>query len=55
MRYGYECKNEKCEIRKITIEKPMSESDRIEHCKECGKVLSRVYNVGIATGDGFKK
>lgn len=54
MRYAYECNNEKCDMKKITIEKPMSESGRVEYCSKCKHVLSRVYSLGISTGDGFK-
>ena len=37
------------------IDKPMSESDRLEHC-QCGAVLKRVYNTAsIKTNDGVKK
>lgn len=51
MRYDYECKE--CST-KETIDKPMAESSREEYCKECGELLSRIYSVGISTGDGYK-
>lgn len=52
MTYAYICP--KCN-KEHNISKPMSDSDRIEHC-ECGEVLKRIYNTAsIKTNDGVKK
>lgn len=52
MTYIYTCQN--CN-KEILINKPMSESDLVEHC-DCGAVLKRVYeSLSIKTSDGVKK
>lgn len=52
MIYAYICPH--CN-KETTIDKPMSESDRVEHC-ECGEVLKRVYgSPSVITADGYKK
>lgn len=38
--YDYKCS--KCE-KVVTITKPMSESKKEEHCKECGEKMQRVF------------
>ena len=53
MVYLYECK--KCE-KEIQVDKPMSESDCVEHCHICGSVMDRVYSApSINTADGTKR
>jgi len=53
MRYLYECK--KCN-KTITINKPMSESSKEEHCDTCDSVIERIFVApSIGTNDGFKK
>lgn len=53
MTYVYKC--EHCG-KEITINKPMSESDRKEFCEICENELKRIYTAGsILTGDGFKR
>jgi len=56
--YGYTCENTDCKNNKVkvTINKPMMESSRIEYCKVCGVELKRDYSSGasIKTGDGVK-
>lgn len=52
MIYAYICTN--CN-KEHTINKPMNQSDRIEHCG-CGAVLKRVYeSPSVITADGYKK
>lgn len=53
MEYVYKCPH--CN-KETVISKPMSQSDRIEHCEICESILQRVYNApSIATADGIKK
>ena len=53
MRYTYKCPH--CE-KEVTIEKSISNSDRVEHCAICESELKRVWIAPtITTGDGFKK
>ena len=53
MTYNYKCCL--CGIDAVIV-KPMSESDRVEHCEICESELTRVFTSGsIITGDGFKK
>ena len=53
MIYNYKCP--KCN--KVTkIEKPMSESGKLEKCSVCNGVMNRVYDApSISTGDGMKR
>jgi len=51
MKYEYECK--KCN-KKVSIDKPMSESSKKEYCPDCKEEMSRVFSLGIKTSDGFK-
>ena len=58
MKYNYKCINEKCVAgnKVVSIEKPMSESGKVELCKSCSKDLVRQFTVpSISTGDGFKR
>ena len=58
MRYNYRCNNEECTSYDVvvSVEKPMSESSKIELCRKCNSVLTRQYSVpSIGTSDGFKK
>ena len=53
MTYKYECKS--CEIVSL-IDKPMSESGRVEICPVCKSELKRVWeSSAIKTGDGMKR
>ena len=53
MRYLHKCPH--CKI-EVIIEKPINESNRVEHCAICKNELKRVYEAkSIATADGFKK
>lgn len=57
MKYLYKCTNDKCSEnqKEVTVDKPMSESSREEHCEVCKKSLTREYKLGgITTGDGTK-
>lgn len=52
MRYLYKCPH--CE-KEVTIEKPISESNRVEYCDICESELNRVWIAPtITTGDGLK-
>ena len=52
MTYNYVCP--KCTMQS-TISKPMSESDRVEHCELCKGELKRVWEVpSIKTADNIK-
>jgi predicted nucleic acid-binding Zn ribbon protein len=52
MKYSYKCEN--CE-KKTIIEKPMSESGRVEFCEICENELKRVYEpTTVVTADGIK-
>jgi hypothetical protein len=53
MRYLHKCPHYKIEV--IT-EKPINESNRVEHYVICENELKRVYEVmSINTSDGFEK
>ena len=57
MRYNYKCVNDKCNDKDkvVVVDKPMSESNRVELCSSCTEVLNRIYSIsGIKTGDGIK-
>ena len=58
MIYNYKCNNEECSKhgKDQPINKPMSESSKVEYCTECGEELKRDYSGGasIKTGDGTK-
>ena len=55
--YKYKCTNNSCTItgKVKEINKPMTESSKIEICPICNAVLQKVFSVGaIKTGDGVK-
>ena len=55
MRYLYKCNNNKCETNDVVVDKPISESGRVETCPSCKQTADRVFKVnGIVTGDGVK-
>ena len=56
MKYNYKCTNEDCLVHsKIqTIEKSISDVQKIELCKICKSPLQRVYTLAVKTGDGLK-
>ena len=57
MTYPYECRNGDClnfEV-EVVIDKPMAESDKVEHCEKCNAELHRIYkSFGAKTSDGYK-
>lgn len=53
MTYCYECPVCKTQV---LIDKPMSQSDRVEVCPDCETQLKRVWEPSaIKTGDGMKR
>lgn len=53
MKYTYRCTH--CE-KKTIIDKPMTQSDRVEHCEICESELKRIYeSPSVKTNDGVKK
>ncbi len=56
MTYMYNCKNSKCSVDTVSVNKPMKDSSKDEYCDKCKILLTRNYNTGmsIKTGDGLK-
>ena len=53
MRYLYKCPH--CE-KEVTIEKSISNRNRVEYCDICENELKRVYEAkSISTSDGYKR
>jgi len=56
--YNYKCEYIECEDydKEVSVNKPMSEYNRVEECKHCKNPMQRVFSLGghQTFGDGYK-